>query len=354
MSSSGSGHGGHRPARRTSCGPPRLGPSVTTASRSHHRARLAVVLSGWPRGRRRSPLNELLALQRAGMLAAVFATKAGRLLPSPAGDRRSSTRSSRSSPTWMPPPRAAIVAPRLAGDRCAGGPRLLRPPARRGRGARRRGRLGVPYGFSVHALDVRKVAGRRAGAPGRPAPRSSCPCNADAAAAIASAGTPALIVRHGVDLERFPRSPPPDDPTTSLLAVGRLVEKKGFDVLVDALDAVDAAVGASASSATARNGRRLERPWRRLGPGRPGRAAGPAHPRRAARRSTRAPTSSSSRRSSTGTATATGCRTSCSRRWPAAGRSWPATWPPSRTAVRDGVTGPARPARRPRPRWPAR
>src|SRR5215213_6011652 len=39
--------------------------------------RLAVVVSGWPRVSETFAVNELLALQRAGMLTAVFATKAG-------------------------------------------------------------------------------------------------------------------------------------------------------------------------------------------------------------------------------------------------------------------------------------
>jgi glycosyltransferase involved in cell wall biosynthesis len=42
-------------------------------------------------------------------------------------------------------------------------------------------------------------------------------------------------VSHGVDLTRFPATPEPPGQVFTLLAVGRLVEKKGFTVLLDAM-----------------------------------------------------------------------------------------------------------------------
>jgi glycosyltransferase involved in cell wall biosynthesis len=42
-----------------------------------------------------------------------------------------------------------------------------------------------------------------------------------------------------VDLAAFPATPPPEHDPVALLAVGRLVEKKGFDVLLDALARLD-------------------------------------------------------------------------------------------------------------------
>lgn len=45
---------------------------------------------------------------------------------------------------------------------------------------------------------------------------------------------PVIRLYNGVDLARFPATPPPRDEAPLVLAVGRLVEKKGFDVLVDA------------------------------------------------------------------------------------------------------------------------
>jgi colanic acid/amylovoran biosynthesis glycosyltransferase len=59
-------------------------------------------------------------------------------------------------------------------------------------------------------------------------------CNAAAAAEVERAGGKADLVPHGVDLSRFrPRAFRPRGPL-ALLAVGRLVEKKGFHVLIDA------------------------------------------------------------------------------------------------------------------------
>ena len=46
--------------------------SICDGSRHRGRARLAVVVSGWPRVSETFAINELLALHRAGLLAAVF------------------------------------------------------------------------------------------------------------------------------------------------------------------------------------------------------------------------------------------------------------------------------------------
>jgi len=94
-------------------------------------------------------------------------------------------------------------------------------------------RLGVPYGFSVHAVDARKVTRSDLADRARDA---ACviACNPDVAGDLRRAGAPVHLIPHGVDLERFTPTPPPNGEVLSLLAVGRLVPKKGFPVLIDA------------------------------------------------------------------------------------------------------------------------
>jgi glycosyltransferase involved in cell wall biosynthesis len=60
-------------------------------------------------------------------------------------------------------------------------------------------------------------------------------CNRDVAADFSVTGRKPTMVRHGVDLTRFPTAPVPPDEVVTLLGVGRLVEKKGFTFLLEAL-----------------------------------------------------------------------------------------------------------------------
>jgi glycosyltransferase involved in cell wall biosynthesis len=94
-------------------------------------------------------------------------------------------------------------------------------------------RLGVPYGFSVHALDARKVS--RGGLAER-ARDAACviACNPDVAGDLKRAGAPVQLIPHGVDLERFRPTPPPRAQVLTILAVGRIVPKKGFPILLEA------------------------------------------------------------------------------------------------------------------------
>ncbi|HYJ46918.1 MAG TPA: glycosyltransferase, partial [Pyrinomonadaceae bacterium] len=95
-------------------------------------------------------------------------------------------------------------------------------------------RLGVPYGFSVHARDARKVAPTELAERARAA---ACvvACNGDVAEDILGGGAPVHLLPHGVDLKRFRPRPQPTGGPMRLLAVGRLVEKKGFHILLDAV-----------------------------------------------------------------------------------------------------------------------
>ena len=97
-------------------------------------------------------------------------------------------------------------------------------------------RLGVPFGFSAHAKDIR-TAGRSALT--ERAQEATCviACNPDTAGELEALGANVALMPHGVDIERFRpinRRPGDSDPFR-LLAVGRLVAKKGFDVLIDAV-----------------------------------------------------------------------------------------------------------------------
>jgi glycosyltransferase involved in cell wall biosynthesis len=104
---------------------------------------------------------------------------------------------------------------------------------------------GLPWAFSAHAKDIwtspdweisEKLAGDPSGA------QFGATCTAVGAAhlrTLASDPSRIELIYHGLDLSRFPPalerpSRQPHDPL-QILSVGRLVEKKGFDRLIDAL-----------------------------------------------------------------------------------------------------------------------
>ena len=93
--------------------------------------------------------------------------------------------------------------------------------------------LRVPFGFSVHARDARKLT---AGELQQRARKAACvvACNTDVAATMQQAQANAHLIPHGVDLSRFKVVEPPDAGPIRILAVGRLVEKKGFRYLLEA------------------------------------------------------------------------------------------------------------------------
>ncbi len=193
--------------------------------------KIAIVLSGFPRRSETFALNEVWALEQRGALAAIFATKAG-------------------EPVATQPASQALLGRVQVLTECEGPPqaeeviRLLngtRVSAIHGYFAHAPAevaelvsmQLGIPFGFSVHARDARKVAPEVLSARAR---KAACvvACNRDVAWELQDSGAQVHLVPHGVDLERFAPQPFPETRPLQLLAVGRLVEKKGFHILIDA------------------------------------------------------------------------------------------------------------------------
>ena len=195
-------------------------------------ARLAVVMSGFPRTSETLAVGELVALSRAGMLARLYATKPGDgAVPQPGVDELLPLL--RVLPDGDAAEQAAALVTDL-GDLTVDGVHgyFAHQPAEVA--ARAASALGVGFSFSVHALDARKVsapelARRAAAAVGVVA------CNADVAQHVDVHGARVRRLAHGVDLRRFVPSPGSNgDDRLRVLAVGRLVEKKGFGTLVAA------------------------------------------------------------------------------------------------------------------------
>ena len=193
--------------------------------------KLVMLVSGFPRRSETFALNELLALDGAGCLEAVFATKPGEQGPPQPGAERLLPKVRVLAP-GSPAEQAAEVVERLGGAEVTAvhGYFAHLPTEVAARAARS---LGVPYGFSVHALDARRVRPAELADRARAA---TCviACNADVADDLRRSGAPVSLIPHGVDLERFRPSRAPGGPVPRLLAVGRLVQKKGFLVLIDA------------------------------------------------------------------------------------------------------------------------
>lgn len=193
---------------------------------------IAVVTSGFPRRSETFALNELLALDARGMLAGIFATKPGE----PDGwQPGAAALASRVEvlPGGTSQAQATALAGRLAGRRLSGlHAYFAHTPCEVARHAA--GLLSVPFGFSMHARDARKVSPETLRTRAREA-RCVVACNPDVATELGDAGGSLHLVPHGVDLARFTVAPRPDGDGLHVLAVGRLVPKKGFDVLVRAV-----------------------------------------------------------------------------------------------------------------------
>lgn len=197
------------------------------------RKKIVMVMSGFPRRSETFALGELLALEERGALAAIFATKPGDGGSLQPGCRRLLERV-RFIPEGSPVEQAAFIVESLAGKRIDGiHGYFAHTPAEVAAHAAHR--LGAPYGFSCHARDARKVA---PGVLAERAKNAACvvACNTDVAQDIRRSGAQVHLLPHGVDLQRFrPQQPTQSAGPLRLLAVGRLVEKKGFHVLLEAV-----------------------------------------------------------------------------------------------------------------------
>ncbi len=109
---------------------------------------------------------------------------------------------------------------------------------------------GRPWSISAHAKDIWTIpnAEKRAKLAGADWLVTCTRANAEHLAALAGQPAKVELLYHGLDFSRFPEPPPRgaqrdgSDPAAPvrLLSVGRCVEKKGYEVLLDALAALPA------------------------------------------------------------------------------------------------------------------
>ena len=195
------------------------------------RGKIVMLLSGFPRRSETFALNEVWALEQHGALAAIFATKAGEpVAAQPAGKALLGRVHVLMEADGAR--QAEEVIKHLQGTPVAGiHGYFAHVPAEIAE--RVAAQMGTRFGFSIHARDARKVAPEVLFARAR---KAACviACNHDVADELRNSGAKVHLAPHGVDLERFAPRPFPHGGAPRLLAVGRLVEKKGFHVLIAA------------------------------------------------------------------------------------------------------------------------
>lgn len=98
--------------------------------------------------------------------------------------------------------------------------------------------IGVPFSFTAHAFDVFRHADERVIRRKMAEARFTATVseyNVDFLETLANGSKPRIeLVRNGIDMDRFAPPPAPPAPPFTILAVARLVEKKGLPILIDA------------------------------------------------------------------------------------------------------------------------
>lgn len=193
--------------------------------------RIVMVLSGFPRRSETFALNEIRALDERGALAGIFATKAGESVATQGASNALAGRVHVLAEADIAR-QADEVIQRLNGTTVSGvhGYFAHAPAELAERVAMQ---LGTRFGFSIHAKDARKVPKEILSQRAR---KAACvvACNHDVADELRDSGARVHLVPHGVDLDGFASHCFPDAEKLQLLAVGRLVEKKGFHILIAA------------------------------------------------------------------------------------------------------------------------
>lgn len=199
--------------------------------------KIVMILSGFPRRSETFALNEIRALEERGALAAIFATKAGE--PAATQPASKALLGRVQVLTEADCARQAEEMIRLLKGTAVSGIHGYFAHAPAEVAERVATQLGTRFGFSIHARDARKVAPEVLYARAR---KAACvvACNHDVAGELRNSGANVHLVPHGVDLERFVPQPFPGTEVLQLLAVGRLVEKKGFHVLIAAATRIQA------------------------------------------------------------------------------------------------------------------
>jgi glycosyltransferase involved in cell wall biosynthesis len=193
--------------------------------------KIAMVLSGFPRRSETFALNEIWALEQRGALGAIFATKAGEPLATQPASKALLGRVQVLMEADGARQADEVIGALKGNSVCGIHGYFAHAPAELAE--RVAMKLGIPFGFSIHAKDARKIAPDVLSARAR---KAACviACNHDVADELRDSGANVHLAPHGVDLERFIRLPFPEIKALNLLAVGRLVEKKGFHILIDA------------------------------------------------------------------------------------------------------------------------